>query len=311
MSLEPLDALSRLAARRFASFADASGSVLDLLASAAPDGCLILCQADWEAFECKVLEARGGAVERGATLPLARGGSGELVDPEALAALWPEILASAPLDSSDGTVVGALLGPPRLAGLLLVSARLLSYEWESISTRAELRRLAEAARDRDSTDPVTGLPTREALLDAVDREWELSRRGTVESYVVACHLADRGEMAERHGSALADLILKDVSEAFAAGVRRTDHLARVDEDALAVVLVGCKGPDGARAFLTRVERSVERAAAARPVSAGLAYGIQELAGSGSAAEALELSLLAARAGELSAPLAAAAAEEAV
>ena len=42
MTLEPLDALSRLAARRFASFADAANAVLDLLAGAVPGGCVLL-----------------------------------------------------------------------------------------------------------------------------------------------------------------------------------------------------------------------------------------------------------------------------
>ena len=74
---------------------------------------------------------------------------------------------AAPLDAADGSVVGVLLAsgrggqPPtrEVAQLILVGARLLSYEWESISARAELRRLAELARDRASTDPSPGFPT--------------------------------------------------------------------------------------------------------------------------------------------------------
>ena len=62
MTLEPLDALSRLAARRFASFADAANAVLDLLAGAVPGGCVLLGQVDWDAGECRVLDARGGVV---------------------------------------------------------------------------------------------------------------------------------------------------------------------------------------------------------------------------------------------------------
>ena len=73
MTLEPLDALSRLAARRFASFADAANAVLDLLAGAVPGGCVLLGQVDWDAGECRVLDARGGAVERGSALPLRNG----------------------------------------------------------------------------------------------------------------------------------------------------------------------------------------------------------------------------------------------
>ena len=49
-------------------------------------------------------------------------------------------------------------------------------------------------------DPATGLPTRELLLTAMEREWELARRGTVESYAVVCRLPERGAIADRQGA---------------------------------------------------------------------------------------------------------------
>jgi diguanylate cyclase (GGDEF)-like protein len=241
-------------------------------------------------------------------IPLAHGvpanssAAGDLLDGESLAALSPANWVAAPLDAADGRVIGVLLAtgadgvaPPRqIAQLLLVGARLLSYEWESISSRAELRRLAEAARDRASTDPVTGLPNRETLLAAIEREWELSRRGTVQSYVVVCHLRDRETLSERHGEALTNLLLKDVAEVLAGAIRRTDYLARVSPDALSAVLVGCKGPDGALAFLGRAERALERVTQGRPANLQLSYGIQRLADANSTNEALELAEISAR-----------------
>jgi diguanylate cyclase len=263
MSAHTLDALSRLASRRFGSFADAALSVLDLLEGAAPGANVALGQIDWDAGECRLIDGRGAAVPRGTVIPLAHGvpatGShaGELLDPRALAELSPAGWMAAPLDAADGRVVGVLLasgaagdGAGReLAQLLLVGARLLSYEWESISSRAELRRLAELARDRERTDAVTGLPNRTALLQELDREWQLSKRGTVESYLVVCHAGEREALAARHGEAMADLLLKDAAEVLGGAVRRTDHLGRVSHEALGAVLVGCKGPDGAHAFL--------------------------------------------------------------
>jgi diguanylate cyclase (GGDEF)-like protein len=203
---------------------------------------------------------------------------------------------AAPLDAADGSVVGVLLAagaggqaPSRdLAQLILVGARLLSYEWESISARAELRRLAEVARDRSSTDPVTGLPNRETLVSSIEREHELSKRGTVESYVVVCRLSDRDALVERFGEAMANLLLKDVAEVLSGAIRRTDYLARVSTDGLSAVLVGCKGPDGALAFLGRFERSLERVSAGRPAAVQLSYGIQRLADADSPEQALEL-----------------------
>jgi diguanylate cyclase (GGDEF)-like protein len=308
MSTQILDALSRLAARRFGSFADAATSVLDLLESASPGGSLVLGQVDWDEGKCRVIDARGDVVQRGAVIPLARGlpangsAAGELLDGDSLAALSPANWVAAPLDAADGRVVGVLLATGvsgeassrDVAKLLLVGARLLSYEWESISARAELRRLAEVARDRASTDPVTGLPNRETLVASIEREHELSKRGTVESYVVLCHMRDRDSVVERYGEAMANLLLKDVADVLGGAIRRTDYLARVSQDGLSAVLVGCKGPDGALAFLSRFERALERMTAGRPASLTLSYGIQRLADAGSPQEALELAEISAQ-----------------
>ena len=72
MSAQLLDALSRLAARRFGSFADAATQVFDLLESACPGGNLVLGQVDWDEGKCRAIDARGDAVPRGTVIPLAR-----------------------------------------------------------------------------------------------------------------------------------------------------------------------------------------------------------------------------------------------
>jgi diguanylate cyclase (GGDEF)-like protein len=293
-----LDALARTAARRFQSFAEAATSVLDLVHAAAPGERVALAQLDWEEGTCRMIDARGddGTV-RGVILPLSEAGGG--IDPEALEALALSPCSVAPLDASDGSTVGVLLatGSGAHLPLLPVAARLLSYEWESISTRAELRRLGEIARDRERTDPVTGLANRRTMLEAVAREWELGKRGTVMSYLVVCRIAGRGALRERAGEATADLLLKDVSEVLAGGVRRTDHLGRVDDDLLAVVLVGCAAEAGAQAFVARCERALAGVTAGRPAPIELAYGFQALAGSDSGEEALAVAEQAAREAE--------------
>jgi diguanylate cyclase (GGDEF)-like protein len=308
MSAQILDALSRLAARRFGSFADAATQVLDLLDSASPGGSLVLGQIDWDEGKCRVIDARGDAVSRGTVIPLARGvpangsAGGEILDGQALAALGNANWIAAPLDAADGRVIGVLLASGAdgtaaardVAQLLLVGSRLLSYEWESISSRAELRRLAEVARDRDSTDPVTGLPNRRTLVASIEREHELSKRGTVESYVVVCQMRDRETLTARYGEAMVNLLLKDVAEVLDGAIRRTDYLARVSQEGLSAVLVGCKGPDGALAFLGRFERSLERVTESRPASLQLSYGIQRLAEADSPQHALELAEISAQ-----------------
>ena len=115
MSTQILDALSRLAARRFGSFADAATDVLDLLESASPGGSLALGQVDWDEGTCRIIDARGDAVPRGTVIPLSRGvpatgsSAGDLLDGESLAALGPANWAAAPLDAADGRVIGVLL----------------------------------------------------------------------------------------------------------------------------------------------------------------------------------------------------------
>src|SRR5262245_21911288 len=308
MSTQLLDALSRLSARRFGSFADAATSVFDLLEGAAPGGSLVLGQVDWDEGKCRVIDARGEGVPRGTEIPLARGvptngaAAGELLDADALAALGPANWVAAPLDAADGSVVGVLLAtgpggrsPSRdVAQLILVGARLLSYEWESISARAELRRLAEAARDRASTDPVTGLPNRETIVRSIEREYELSKRGMVESYVVVCQLRDRDAVIQRFGEAMANLLMKDVAEVLGGAIRRTDYLARTSGAGRRAGRGGRRGPDGALAFLGRFERSLERVTSNRPAAVQLSYGIQRLAEAESPQHALELAEISAR-----------------
>jgi diguanylate cyclase (GGDEF)-like protein len=304
MTSSVLDALARTASRRFQSFSEAATSVLDLLHAASPGERVALAQIDWEEGTCRMIDARGddGTV-RGVILPLAGAfpsanglDAGGLIDPAALASLGFGRCSAAPLDASDGSTVGLLLATgegPHLA-LLPVAARLLSYEWESISTRAELRRLSELARDRERTDPVTGLANRRTMLEAVGREWELGKRGTVMSYLVVCRIAGREALRERAGRAAADLLLKDVSEVLTGGVRRTDHLGRADDDLLAVVLVGCPVESGAQAFVARCERALAGVTAGRPAPIELAWGFQELAGAQSGEEALAIAEHAAR-----------------
>jgi diguanylate cyclase (GGDEF)-like protein len=307
MASSLLDALALTASRRFQSFSEAATSVLDLVHAAAPGERVALAQIDWEEGTCRMIDARGddGSV-RGVILPLAGAfptanglDAGRLIDPAALNALGFGRCSAAPLDASDGSTVGLLLATgegPHLP-LLPVAARLLSYEWESISTRAELRRLSELARDRERTDPVTALANRRTMLEAVGREWELGRRGTVMSYLVVVRVAGREELRERGGSAAADLLLKDVSEVLSGGVRRTDHLGRVDDDLLAVVLVGCALESGAQAFVARCERALAGVTAGRPAPIELAYGFQALAEAQSGEEALAIAEHAAREAE--------------
>jgi len=76
-----------------------------------------------------------------------------MLDPEFLRALEVQSYLAVPLESSDGTSLGTLCAVGTETGLfnqdhvelLTLSGRLLTYEWESVKWRADLRRLEEAA----------------------------------------------------------------------------------------------------------------------------------------------------------------------
>ena len=84
-----------------------------------------------------------------------------------------------------------------------MAGRLLTYEWESVKWRADLRRLNERLRDPERTDALTGLLNRIAFVEASEREWRLAERGTLETYVLACRITNLGQISQRHGNAVA------------------------------------------------------------------------------------------------------------
>lgn len=303
-------ALAQLTNRRFRSFSEAVDSVLAALDQAIP-GTVMLGQLDTAEELCRVIDVRGGAkihLRRGTTLPLAAVTTNETgsesngdwgvttdgeLDREFLRSLSVTACLTRHLEMSDGSIIGALCALDTDSGayssdhlvLLGVAARLLSYEWENVSRRAELRRLKESVRDIGSSDADTGLPNRESFLELLEREWRLSERGTVQSVLVACHVrvdGPEGDLGER----LATLALKDAAELLSATARSTDHVGRTGAMDLAAVLVGCHGIESAEAFLRRFRAAVERVTDGREIPISTFFSTQALAGSGSAHEAL-------------------------
>jgi diguanylate cyclase len=297
-------ALVRLADQRFQSFSEAAEAVLGALEEVVP-GTLMLGQFDPDERICRVIEVRGEGVNglrRGSALPLAEsipaGNNGSAaetleegrLDGEYLRSLSVKTWLATPLEMSDGTIAGSLCALATNtdafctdhAALLGVAARLLSYEWESINRRAELRRLREGARDSSTTDAETGLANRDSFVENLDREWRLAERGTVQSVLVTCEVGIDAAVSE----ATARLALKDAAEVLKATVRTTDHAGRIGDSRLAAVLIGCEGA-GARAFVQRFEAALRRVTHARPHPVQVSFAVQALAGTPSPGEALE------------------------
>jgi GGDEF domain-containing protein len=287
----------RLSERRFRNFSEAAGEVLDALHDALP-GVVALGQLDLEAGVNQVIEARGEGlrgVERGAVLPLA----GDGLNTEHLRSLGAGSWLSRPLEMSDGRIVGVLCAVestpnayrPEHQAQLGVAARLLGHEWESVELRSELRRLRTRVNAGPSTDADTGFPNREGFLDLLNHEWHLVGRGTVESVLFSVQV---GGAADNGAAGARDVLaLKVAAEVLAGSVRVTDRVGRPGDSTLAAILTGCPLAD-APAFVARFLGALDRVTEGEQDSIEVSCGVQPLAGTSSAEEALGLAEAAAR-----------------
>lgn len=309
-------AAARIAARSFQSFSQATGTVLEHLEARFADAGLVVSQFDYGEDEYRVLESRGNpslALEAGVTMPLesslcfhmAADRAPRLSHDAARDAVYGTLdmresraigsYLGVPLELSDGTRVGSLCAlapkPARFGEddlyLLVVLGRLLGHEWERVRRERELRRLRETLREQDVSDPLTGLPNRERFLASMDREWRLTQRAAISSYLVVISLDDVVNVAERHGPALANVLVRDVGRALEAVSRNTDIVGRAGEHDLAAVLVHCHGEEGAAAFCDRVRSSIARMTSERAASVEVSFGVQALADAPTHMQALE------------------------
>jgi diguanylate cyclase (GGDEF)-like protein len=307
--------LARLCARRFTSLGDAVRSSLALLEQQLPSSRIVFAELNYNTDEYRVLDAVGKGVEAltgGARLPLHEsfclhmaGDSAPALtgqaseDPvyselELRVSSGIESYAAAAVELADGTKVASVCAMSAKADrfgegdleLLTIAARLIGYEWERVTREGELRRLLQLHRDLTS-DPLTGLALRDVFLEQLDRELHLTERGITESYVVALKPLGIEAARTRSGDAVGDLILKNAAEVITAAVRRSDIVGRVAPEMFGVILVGCKGVEGAEAFRLRLESSFERLMSERPEEITLGCGIERVGGAESALAALE------------------------
>jgi GGDEF domain-containing protein len=293
-------ALIGLAQRRFQNFSEAADSVLGTLGDVVP-GMLVLGRLDHDEQIHYAIEVRGegvGGLRRGTALIPSEAG----VSPDSLRSLGAADWVSAPLEMTDGRIAGVLCAVdaepgvylPEHAALLGVAARLLGHEWESVQLRSELRRLRSQVNAGPSTDAETSLPDREGFNDLLCAEWNAVEEEAVESVLVVCRVATapNGSGTPGAGDRLAVKLAADV---LAATVRGGDKVGRIGEMALAAILVGC--PVGETpAFVARYLGALERVTGGRaPID--VSCGVQPLAGTASAQDALELAVRAAADGD--------------
>ena len=115
-------------------------------------------------------------------------------------------------------------------GTLITAATLLTY----LRSRVErlLGRLTDAAR----TDPLTGLPNRVALHEAVDREIERAAPYNRPLSVVVIDLDRFNRVNERHGIGAGDRVLYNVATLLEQRTRLMDVVARSGGEEFAILL---------------------------------------------------------------------------
>ena len=204
--------------------------------------------------------------------------------------------AGVPLRLSDDTAIGSLCATSRAARgygprdlhLLTVMARVVAHAFECDRTQQRLRRQAEEFREHATTDVLTGVLNRRGFLESLNREWQLSHRGTVVSFLVVADVDGLKAANDRLGHASGDGLLQDVARALVGAARVSDAIGRLGGDEFGVVLIGCDGDEDADAFCARARDRLKQLLLDHPLPVTLSFGFHSLADARSPERALAL-----------------------
>lgn len=305
-----------LVGRSFDSFVEASRDVLETLERLLPDCAVLVTFFDTGEDTYRIIDVRGDhslGREPGVAVPLDRSFCDQVVK-----GLGPGVAndvpnhpvygpldrlrgnhvgsyCGVPLELSDGTPVGSLCAISRQTqrwgasdhAVLRCMARALSSQLERQRRVSDLTQLVGELRAQATTDSLSGLLNRRSFMRGLEREHGLSRRGTVDSYVVVADVDGLKAVNDRSGHEAGDRLIEGVATALRSAARETDVIGRLGGDEFGVVLVGCSGPGDAEAFTERLQRALlEAGDGSRPL-AEVSAGTQRLADSDSAADALD------------------------
>lgn len=298
-------------AKRFYDFTEATNTVLDLLEKQLPDCAVFVAHHDAEGGLLRIVNFRGSdefGLSNGQTLPLLGNAKNGIVDPAPAILASPQIrgaqgFVGIPLELGDGSHFGTLCAIASTANrfhrndteLLTVLGRVIVNELDRELTEQELRQQHselvehnERLRSDAFTDALTGVANRRGFERALTREWKLSRRGTVESYLVLIDLDGFKAINDRYGHAAGDRVLKLCAQALQEAARETDVIGRIGGDEFAAILIGCTSADEAVLFRERAHETLERYMKGEDARVSFSAGHQELSESNSPVRAMEL-----------------------
>lgn len=153
---------------------------------------------------------------------------------------------------------------------------------ELARSRGEREALAEIAY----VDGLTGLGNRRAFDLHLEREWALSLRDGIDSYLVVGDLDRFKALNDTHGHAAGDAALQAFARALRTAARSTDVLARIGGDEFAVLLIRAD-ERAAHSFKSRLLDAVALAPGPDGIPLEVTLGHASLQQSVSAAAALD------------------------
>lgn len=159
---------------------------------------------------------------------------------------------------------------------------LLAMTSDATRLRAERETFAELA----NADALTGLANRRAFDQHLEREWGLTQRDEVKSFVLVADLDGFKAFNDLNGHANGDDALRLFASLLRAAARRTDIVARIGGDEFAVLLARCE-ESAAHKFTARVRDAMAGTSWPGQGVLTVSLGHASLHRSTSAAKALE------------------------
>ncbi|MBK5230495.1 MAG: sensor domain-containing diguanylate cyclase [Thermoleophilia bacterium] len=279
---------------------------------------------DVDAGVLRIVDFRGDpmfGIENGQTMPLlpgTGGGSGSKVDPAPAILANPAVrdvhsFIGVPLELNHDQHFGTLCAiASETERFSRVDAELLTVLGRVIIN--ELGRVIVTERERDSrlaheelqrrnddllrhnnrlrvdafTDALTGVSNRNGFERALEREWKLSHRGTVQSFLVLIDLDDFKAVNDQFGHTTGDEMLRLCAQSLVDAGRETDVIGRIGGDEFAAILVGCPTGEEAQIFAERAHERLNELLTDSEAGVTFSAGHQGLADAPSPLRAMEL-----------------------
>jgi two-component system cell cycle response regulator len=136
-------------------------------------------------------------------------------------------------------------------------ARILDVIARELGGPLRMALLVEETQHAATTDPLTGIMNRRALLPAVDVEQSRSERHGYPMSLLMLDVDHFKPINDEHGHAMGDHVLAALGRLLAHHARKTDIVGRWGGEEFVMVLAGA-GESGARIAAERIRNSVER-----------------------------------------------------